>query len=97
MSKSSKSVDESKIRTDRCFNPFGLSPHPTIRNIKSLRKVQEHHLLALNNPITEVSLARKICNTCRHKLPKLGNHDEKSSKSETTQEVRITANFTLKS
>lgn len=79
-----------KIRKDRCFNPFGLSPHPKIRNIKSLRKVRREYLLAINKPITEESLEQRICDTCRKKLPESHQNTEIKNEAKTDDQVLIT-------
>lgn len=87
MPKPLKSLQVSNIRTDRCFNPFNLSPHPKIQNYKSLRKVREKHLLALNVAITKDSLQQRICNACRLNLSKLSHHNENNDESLKNLEV----------
>lgn len=74
MPKSKKSAIGSKIRTDRCFNPFGLFRH---RKLENVRQVLKQHLEILNLPVTDESLQQKICNTCRHKVSELHKDREK--------------------
>lgn len=90
MSRPSQSSVLSKIRKDRCFNPFGLSPHPKIQNIKSLRKVRREYLLALNKSVTKESLEQRICDMCRKKLPKVRQNTEIKSEAKTDDQVLIT-------
>jgi len=46
-----------RMRFDRCFNLFKLSPHPITANSKSLRQV--------NIRPSKRALQQKICHTCR--------------------------------
>lgn len=86
MPKSSKLLKGTNIRTDKCFNPFNLSPHPKIQNTKTLRKVSEKCLLvvAANKPVTKELLEQRICDSCRLNLLKSRT---KTNKEQSDQEV----------
>lgn len=82
-----KSSTSARIRTDTCFNPFNLIPHPRIRNNRSLRKVQKKQLLAVNKQVTEESLKQRICDTCRRNLSKLPKKSEDDHESKGEKKV----------
>ncbi|KAK0087037.1 hypothetical protein PV326_005316 [Microctonus aethiopoides] len=76
--KKRKTLQGTKIRTDKCINPLNLQSHPLTKP-SDLRIINKNQLQVPNLSITSESQLQGICPSCRNKkIPKMAVGTQKT-------------------
>ncbi|KAK0077244.1 hypothetical protein PV325_004235 [Microctonus aethiopoides] len=73
--KKRKTLQGTKIRTDKCINPLNLQSHPLTKP-SDLRIINKNQLQVPNLSITSESQLQGICPSCRVRISKIKKENE---------------------